>query len=63
MKENYEYFNKAYGLNLYTGKSIIFQGQNGKIVGTRGAHLVIRLDERPLENLIIHPTWNVGYPI
>ena len=59
--DDFNYINKTYGLDLYNGKSVWFQGQAGEVVGTKGARLVIRLDERPLEDLIVHPTWQMEY--
>jgi len=61
MEHELEYIRKTYGVPAEIGRSILFNGSAGEIVGAQGARLKIRLDERPLETLLVHPTWMIDY--
>jgi len=61
MEHELEYIRKTYGVPAEIGRSISFNGSAGEIVGTQGARLKIRLDERPLETLLVHPVWMMDY--
>ena len=61
-KDNqFEYIRKTYGVDAYAGKEIRFGGSIGVIKGAHGNYLKILLDERPLEELLVHPTWEMEY--
>ena len=61
-KDNpFEYIRKTYGVDAYAGKEIRFDGSLGVIKGARGNYLEILLDKRPLEELLVHPTWEMEY--
>ena len=55
------YIKATYGVPAEINRSIKFQGLPGVIVGGSGPYLKIRLDERPYETLIVHPTWQIDY--
>ena len=56
-----EYIRKTYGVPAFRGRTISFQGCLGEIVGADCMYLKIKLDERPLEILRVHPTWMIDY--
>lgn len=59
---SFEYINQTYGVNACVGRRVIADGKPGIIVGTRGAHIVVNLDEdKPGHKTFWHPTWNMTY--
>lgn len=54
------YIRETYKVPAKRGMRVRFNGLNGRIVGSRGGYLRVRLDgsKRPL---ICHPTWEMVY--
>ncbi|MCK5645084.1 MAG: hypothetical protein KAJ19_30065 [Gammaproteobacteria bacterium] len=55
-----DYIKKTYGVPAALDGRIKFQEKNGTIVGSRNAHLLIRLDGEEHVG-IYHPTWEIAY--
>ncbi len=50
-----------YGVPAFRGRPVTFEGRPGRITGSSGPHLLVRLDDCDYP-LILHPTWHVQYP-
>lgn len=63
-----EYIRKRYSVPAKRGARVRYTGSpgnvyDGSIVGSRGAHLRIRFDDKPMGADIVdaHPTWKIEY--
>lgn len=67
MKNNFEYVNSNYGLNLSVGTKCIYTGkkgieQHGTVEGADGQYVRIAMDNTPNKIDNYHPTWEMTYP-
>ena len=60
-----EYISKTYNVPAKVGARVMYEGngyiQNGTIVGSRNAHLLIRFDGDTKCRGCYHPTWEITY--
>ena len=55
------YIRDHYDVPAKRGMEVVAQGRNGRIVGSRGAYLRIKVDGE--KNILsFHPTWKMEYP-
>jgi hypothetical protein len=56
-----EYIRDYYNVPAKRGMEVVAQGRNGRIVGSRGEYLRIKVDGE--KNILsFHPTWEMEYP-
>lgn len=55
-----QYIRTQYQVPAKRGGRILFRGKTGRITGSRGAHLLVRLDG-DTRTSALHPTWEVEY--
>ena len=55
------YIRDHYGVPAKRGMEVVAQGRKGRIVGSRGSYLRIKVDGE--KNILsFHPTWEMEYP-
>ena len=54
-----QYIRETYNVPAKRGACVIANGKKGVIVGSRGPHLRIKLEDGIIR--IFHPTWNMQY--
>lgn len=62
---NLNYIRQYYQMPwLKCGLPVNFDGKPGRVIGAKGAHVRVKLDEKP-ENgrqvITCHPTWHMAY--
>ena len=59
-EDKYQYVRDAYGVPNKYGATVRFEGCEGKVVGARGAYIVVKFPEEKRTHLL-HPTWHVDW--